>query len=61
MNKVSYERLLTIFQNYVINDYEASDADYIAESLEQAGLEQSEFEELGFGWLVDLMEEDDEE
>ena len=57
---MTFERLLTIFQNYVANDYEASDADYVYEALTQAGLDEDEFEEYGFGWLLDLVSEDDD-
>lgn len=56
-NKISYERLLTIFQNYVANDYEAAESDYVVEALLEAGLEYNEFDELGFGWLLDLDQE----
>ena len=59
------ERLLEIFQAYVINDYEASSMDYIREALEEVAAPE-EIEELGFGWvytesLVYTENEDNEE
>lgn len=62
MNReMDYARLLEIFQNYVSNDYEASEADYVYDALLEAGLEEDEFEELGFGWLLDMVSDDDDD
>ena len=46
------QRLLKIFQSYVENDYEAADRGYIADAL-FAVADEYEIRELGFGWVLD--------
>ena len=57
---MTYERLMQIFQNYVENDYEASSCDYIMDALEEVAT-KDEIEELGFGWIYDGDEDEDDE
>lgn len=47
------QRVIRILQDYVENDYEASnDKDYIVDSL-LAVADEYEIRELGFGWIFD--------
>lgn len=52
------QQMIKIFQNYVENDYEASDKDYITDAL-FAVADEYEIRELGFGWVLDDEETDD--
>lgn len=44
---VSKERVIAILRDYISNDAEAADPDYVAEALEQAGVTRTEATELG--------------
>ena len=58
---VSYDRLLGILQTYVANDLEAADTAYVREILmDVCGCTKKEMEDLGFGYLTDTMEDDEE-
>lgn len=48
---VSYEKLLDMFVNYVINDAEAAELDYVQEALESAGCDEETAKKLGLGWV----------
>ena len=48
-------RLLEIFLNYLSNDYDATGGEYVLEALTQAGAEMKDIEDLGFGFLLDLV------
>ena len=57
---MTHERLVQIFQNYIENDYEASSCAYIRDALEEVAT-QDEIEELGFGWIYDGDEDEENE
>lgn len=54
-----YNKVLGTLQNYVSNDYEAAESEYVINALENAGCSRSDFKELGFEWLLDLEEGND--
>lgn len=45
------ERAVRIASDYINNDAEAADHDYIRDTLDQIGVSLDEAEELGLGWL----------
>jgi len=55
---VTKQQIIKIFQNYVLNDYEASSREYIEDAL-FAVADEYEIRELGFGWVLDEDNEDD--
>ena len=48
---VGYDRLKDMFQNYVNNDVDAADPEYVRNMLEQVGVDDENVDDLGFGWL----------
>lgn len=53
------QQVIRIFQAYVENDYEASDRGYIADAL-LAVADEYEIRELGFGWVLDNEDSEDD-
>lgn len=51
---ISKERLVQIINNYISNDYEAAEGNYIKETLENVcGMNKEEAEALGLGYIFD--------
>ena len=59
---ISYERLHQILHDYVMNDFEgAAETEYVRDILlDTCGCTEAEIEELGFGFLLDTKENDNE-
>lgn len=61
-NDISKERLVSIIQNYVGNDYEAAEPGYVRGVLEDTcGMYREEAEALGLGYIFDNEDEDEDE
>lgn len=58
---IPYERLEQILCDYISNDAEATEISYIRETLQDiCGCSNEEIIELGFGYLLNCEEEDEE-
>lgn len=54
VNDISKERLVQIINDYISNDYEAAEGNYIKETLENVcGMNKEEAEALGLGYIFD--------
>lgn len=49
---LDYDTLYNAFRSYVLNDLEAADTGYVLDALQQAGLNNEQITELGFGDLL---------
>ena len=49
---LSAEKILNVFQSYVVNDLVASSSDYVRDALREAGVSEAEFDSYGFGFLL---------
>ena len=50
--ELSAEKILNVFQSYVVNDLVASSSDYVRDALREAGVSEAEFDSYGFGFLL---------
>lgn len=54
VKEISKERLVQIINDYISNDYEAAEGNYIKEALENVcGMNKEEAEALGLGYIFD--------
>ena len=57
--KLSRERAMQIAADYIANDYEAADSNYVKDILDVLGVTREEAEELGIGWIMDAENEEE--
>jgi hypothetical protein len=61
MGEITKERVIQILQDYVYNDSEATELSYVRDVLVNiCGCDEAEMRELGFGYIFDATDEDDE-
>lgn len=57
---MTVERLKILLANYISDDLEATESYWVLQTLWRIGMTEEEIEELGYDWLIELVEESEE-